>query len=157
MSEASIVFYGIQTDFFPIAYKLIEKMYDLHERVLFLCDNEDEVNFYSSKLWTTVQLSFIPSGNEHTISVEDAKFCYVWFSTEITFYNDPTCLLHNGLDISNISDISGFNRFQKIIDIFNLDDMDAARLRSKTYLESGFSNQRVWIQDNASWKQGSVG
>lgn len=152
MSETSIVFYGIQIDFFPIAYKIIEKMYALRERILFLCNNEDEVDFYSSKLWTSAQLSFIPSGNRHTILSEDAEFCYVWFSTEVTFLNSPTCLLHNGLDISNIPEL---NRFRKIIDIFNLDDIKLAKLRTDAYQANGFINQKFWIQDNSTWKQGS--
>ncbi len=152
MSSKSVVFYGIQTDFFPIAYKLVEKMYALCERVLFLCDNEEEVNFYNSKLWTTVQLSFIPSGNKRTILPEDALFCYVWFATEITFQNNPTCLLHNGLDIANLS---GLNRFQKIVDIFNLDAKDSAKSRAQAYRENGFTDQKFWFQDSGCWKQGS--
>ena len=151
MSGTSVVFYGIQTDFFAVAYKLIEKMYALGERVLFLCDSEDEVNFYNSKLWTTAQLSFIPSGNKQTILPEDAKFCYVWFATEITFLNNPTCLLHNGIDISNMS---GLNRFQKIVDIFNLDAMDDAKSRAQFYQGNGFTDQKFWLQDNGTWKQG---
>ena len=153
MSGASVVFYGIQTDFFPVAYKLIEKMYSLYERILFLCDNDEEVRFYNSKLWTTAQLSFIPSGNKRTILPEDAVFCYVWFATEITFINNPTCLLHNGIDIV---DISGLNRFQKIIDIFNIDAKESAKLRAQAYLKNGFTDQKFWFNDNGSWKQGSL-
>ena len=153
MSERSIVFYGIQTDFFPIAYKLIEKMYALGERVLFLCNNEDEVNFYNSKLWTSVQLSFIPSGNKRTILPEDAQFCYVWFATEITFLNTPTCLLHNGIDISNMSELE---RFQKIIDIFNLDAKSSAKSRAQVYLQNGFTDQKFWYHNAGTWTQGSL-
>ena len=150
MSENCVIFYGIETDFFSVAYKLIEKMYSMRERILFLCDNEDEVNFYNSKLWTSVQLSFIPSGNRSTISPGDAMFCYVWFSTEITFLNEPTCLLHNGLDISSIGAIE---KFQKIVDIFGLDRINSAKERAKIYRGNGFSNQKFWTQSNGSWKQ----
>ena len=153
MSGTSVVFYGIQTDFFPIAYKLVEKMYALGERILFLCDNEEEVSFYNSKLWTSVQLSFIPRGNKHTILPDDAKFCYVWFSTEITFLNNPTCLLHNGIDIGNMSELS---RFQKIVDIFNMGTKDDAESRVQAYLKNGFIDQKFWFHDNGIWKQGSL-
>ena len=152
MPEKSVTFYGIQEEFFPIAYKLVEKMYSLKERVLFLCDNEDEVNFYNSKLWTSVQLSFIPSGNSRTIPAENAKFCCIWFSTKITFLNDPSCLLHNGLDIADNSEIK---KFQKIIDIFNFETIDSAKLRAQIYQKNGFTAQKLWIQDSGSWKQES--
>ena len=152
MPEKNVIFYGIQEEFFSIAYRLVEKMYSLKEHILFLCDNEDEVNFYNSKLWTSVQLSFIPSGNSRTIPAEDAKFCYIWFSTKITFLNDPSCLLHNGLDIADAPEIK---KFQKIIDIFNLETIDKAKLRTQMYQKSGFTTQKLWIQDGASWKQES--
>ena len=150
MPDKSIIFYGIKSDFFPIAHKLVEKMYEMGERILFLCDNEDELTFYNSKLWTAARLSFIPSGNKKTIPAEDAKFCYVWFSTEISFQNDPTCLLHNGLDISNLQDLE---KFKKIVDIFNIDAIESAKNRARAYQEKGFSDQKLWIQTDASWKQ----
>ena len=150
MPDKSVIFYGIKTEFFPIAYKLVEKMYEIGERVLFLCDNEDEVNFYNSKLWTAARLSFIPSGNKKTIPTEDAKFCSVWFSTEISFQNDPTCLLHNGLDISHFQDLE---KFKKIVDIFSIEAIESAKNRSKIYQERGFSDQKFWIQSDGSWNQ----
>lgn len=150
MPEPSVVFYGIKSEFFPIAYKLVEKMYALGERILFLCDNDDEVNFFNSKLWTSTKLSFIPSGNKRTISAEDSKFCYVWFSTDVTFQNEPTCLLHNGLEIPKSTDLS---RFQKIIDIFNMDTIENAKSRATLYKDKGFLNQKFWIQSDGTWKQ----
>ena len=150
MSNASVIFYAIQSDFFSIAYKLIEKMYMQRERILFLCDNDDEMNFYNSKLWTSVQLSFIPSGNRTTISPEDAIFCFVWFATKITFLNNPTCILHNGLDISNNPEITNFS---KIVDVFSKDTMNSAKRRSQKYKDSGFTDQKLWVQDGISWKQ----
>ena len=153
MSDKSVIFYGIETDFFPVAYKLIEKMYAMREKLLFLCDNENEVSFYNSKLWTSVQLSFIPSGNKSTIPLDDAKFCYIWFSTEITFLNDPTCLLHNGIDVS---DIKSVEKFQKIIDVFNLNDINSAKVRATFYRGNGFFNQKFWTQSDGSWNQGDL-
>ncbi len=153
MPDKSVVFYGIKSEFFPIAFKLIEKMYGIGERVLFLCDNEEEVDFYNSKLWTSARLSFIPSGNRKTIPVEDAEFCHIWFSTEITFQNNPAILIHNGLDISNFQNIE---KFQKIIDIFNIEAIESAKTRSKTYSEKGYLNQKLWIQSDTSWTQGEL-
>lgn len=150
---SSVIFYGIKSEFFPIASKIVEKLYVSKERVLFLCDNEEEVNFYNAKLWTFSKLLFIPSGNKRTISNEDAKFCYVWFSTSISFDNDPTCLIHNGLDITSMSSIE---KFEKIIDIFNIDLLNAAKIRAVFYKEKGLINQKLWIQSETSWKQGEL-
>lgn len=153
MPGQSVVFYAILSEFFPVAYKLVEKMYSIGERVLFLCDNEEEVGFYNSKLWTTSKLSFIPSGNKSTITIDDAKFCYVWFSTEITFANEPTCLLHNGLDVCRFDRVE---RFRKIVDIFLIDSLESAKPRSAWYKAKGFEDQKLWIQTDSSWKQGSL-
>ena len=153
MSERSVVFYGIESEFLPIACKLIEKMYSVGERILFLCDNDEEVSFYNSKLWTFSRLAFIPSGNKQTIVADDVKFCHTWFSTDIVFHNDPSCLLHNGLDVANLNDIE---KFQKVIDIFNLESIDSAKTRSKFYKEKNFNNQKVWIQSENSWKPGEL-
>ena len=154
MSKKSVIFYGIHSDFFQVAYKIIEKMYatqtSVREPVLFLCDNEEEVSFYNSKLWSAVQLSFIPSGNKNTIPECDAIFCYVWFSTEITFINKPTCLIHNGMDISNFDLL---DKFQKIIDIFNIDLIEQAKQRFPIYQQNGFLDTKLWIQTDNSWKQ----
>lgn len=153
MSERSVIFYGIESEFLPVACKLIDKMYFVGERVLFLCDNIEEISFYNSKLWTFSRLAFIPSGNKQTLSIEDAKFCHTWFSTDIVFHNDPNCLLHNGLDVSNLN---GIEKFQKVIDIFNLESIDSTKERANLYKEKGFNNQKVWIQSENSWKPGEL-
>ena len=154
MSEKNVIFYGIHSEFFQVAYKIIEKMYatqtSVREQVLFLCDNEEEVNFYNSKLWSTVQLSFIPSGNKNTIPESDAIFCYVWFSTNMVFVNNPTCLIHNGIDMSNVGCL---DKFCKIIDIFNIELIDNAKQRFQIYQQNGFLDAKLWIQTDNSWKQ----
>lgn len=153
MSGKSVVFYGIETEFLQVALKLIEKMYESSEKCLFLCDNSEEVSFYDSKLWTYSKLNFIPHGNKNSLSIEDAKFCHTWLSTEIVFYNDPVCLLHNGLNISESQDIS---KFQKIIDIFNIDLKSDASIRSESYKKLGFSEIKFWTQKEGSWKSGDL-
>ncbi|MDR1391539.1 MAG: DNA polymerase III subunit chi [Holosporales bacterium] len=153
MPDKNVTFYSIDSEFLQVACKLIEKMYLSGERILFLCDNEEEISFYNSKLWTFSKLSFIPSGNEKSIFIEDAKFCYIWFSTNMAFYNEPTCLLHNGLEILNYKNLE---RFKKIVDIFRCDSISDAKARSIFYEESGFSVQRLWIQSQASWTAGNL-
>jgi DNA polymerase IIIc chi subunit len=124
-------------------------MYSIREPILFLCDNEEEVDFYNSRLWTFSRLSFIPSGNKKALPIEDAKFCHVWFSTEIVFYNNPYCLLHNGIDITKFGDISSFN---KVIDIFDLNLIDNAKARAAYYKNASFLEQKTWVQNDSSWK-----
>jgi len=151
MPDKNLVFYSIENDFISIACKLIEKMYSIKERVLFLCDNEDEISFYNSKLWTFSRLGFIPSGNKRSLPIEDASFCQTWFSTDIVFYNSPSCLLHNGLDISNLREIEKFN---KVIDIFPKDLIESAKNRFELYKNFGFNNYKLWIQSNNNWMSG---
>ena len=149
----SLVLYSLETDFLPIACKLVEKMYAMKENTLFLCDNEDEVTLYNAKLWTFSKLSFIPSGNKRSLPMEDAVFCHTWFSTELVFYNSPQCLLHNGLDISNLQ---GLEKFNKIVDIFNKTLIQSAKKRFVQYKELGFSNYKLWIQNKNTWEQGEL-
>ncbi|MBR1480004.1 MAG: DNA polymerase III subunit chi [Alphaproteobacteria bacterium] len=154
MSERSVTFYGIKSEFFPVAFKLVEKMYAIGEHVLFLCDNDDEVSLYSSKLWTFSRLSFIPSGNAHTLPVDDAKFCHTWFSTDIVFHNEPVCLLHNGLNIFDVR--PPLERLRKVIDVFNLEFSPAAKIRAAAYQGEGFLEQKVWLQSDNGWTQGEL-
>ena len=153
MPNKNLIFYSIETDFISIACKLIEKMYSIRENVLFLCDNEDEISFYNSKLWTFSRLGFIPSGNKKSLPIEDANFCQTWFSTDIVFYNSPVCLLHNGLDISNQNEIG---KFEKIIDIFSKDLIELAKDRFNFYKSLGFSNYKLWKQCNNNWVAGEI-
>jgi DNA polymerase IIIc chi subunit len=119
--------------------------------MLFLCDNDDEVTLYNSRLWTYSKLAFIPSGNKTTISISDAEFCCVWFSTTVEFCNTPTCLLHNGIDVTKFNEIE---KFQKIIDVFNVDLTEDAKVRSEFYKRNEFQSQKLWIQTGQSWKNG---
>ena len=139
MSGKNLIFYSIET------------MYAIHENVLFLCDNEDEVSFYNSKLWTYSRLGFIPSGNKNSLPIEDAEFCHTWFSTDIAFANSPTCLLHNGLEVSGLP---GVEKFNKVIDIFPKDLIEAAKDRFEKYKALEFSNYKLWKQNGVSWNAG---
>ncbi|MDR3224496.1 MAG: DNA polymerase III subunit chi [Holosporales bacterium] len=148
MQEKSVVFYCAKSDFFSTACRLIEKMYAMNERVLVLCSNDEEVDFYNSKLWTFSRLSFIPSGNRKSLPIEDAEFCHTWFSTDIDFYNKPINLLHNGLTISNIEKLKLFNC---ILDVFAANEIDQAKSRSRNYKDIGFDQQKFWVQTDSSW------
>ncbi|MDR1609701.1 MAG: DNA polymerase III subunit chi [Holosporales bacterium] len=149
----STVFYGITSEFWQIACKVTEKMYDTGERMLFLCDNDDSVSFCSSKLWTFSKLAFIPSGSKRTVLTDDAKFCNVWVSTRVEFCNAPTCLLHNGLGVSRLADI---DKFDKVIDIFDIELIEAAKVRASFYSAASFENSKIWLQEGGSWKPGSL-
>ncbi|MDR2459020.1 MAG: DNA polymerase III subunit chi [Holosporales bacterium] len=150
---SSAVFYGITSEFWQVACKVTEKMYDLGERTLFLCDDDSDVIFCHSKLWTFSKLAFIPSGSKSTVLVDDAKFCSVWFSTKVEFCNAPTCLLHNGLDVSRLD---GIDKFDKVVDIFDIGLIEAARTRAGFYAESSFENSKMWLQEDGSWRSGSL-
>ncbi len=145
-----VIFYETQSEFIGIAIKLIEKFYKTNEKVLFLCDSEDEVAFYNSKLWTFSKLQFIPSGNKNTTSRENAINCHTWFSTEIEFPNEPSVLMHNSLDLSNSH---GIDRFDKIIDVVPEGKKNRIHAASVFYRGLGFTEQKLWVQDGASWKQ----
>lgn len=151
MSDKNLIFYCIESEFISIACKLIEKLYAIKENVLFLCDNEEEISFYNSKLWTYSRLGFIPSGNKKNLLIEDAKFCHTWFSTDIVFYNNPKCLLHNGIDLSSFPQT---NSFSKIIDIFPPNLLEHAKNRIKLYKEFGFEDYKYWVQNENNWKLG---
>ena len=148
MQSKSVIFYGITSDFLNVALKLIEKLYENKEKTLFLCDNEEEVKFIDSKLWTYSKLSFIPHGSNYTIAKDRAKFCHTWVSMDIDLINDPVCLIHNGLQILD----EKINSFSKIIDIFNIDLINGAQERSKFYKDCGFMDQKFWKQVGTSWK-----
>jgi DNA polymerase IIIc chi subunit len=142
------MFYGFETDFFSVAIRLIEKLYSSNERVLVICETEDEVSFLNSKLWTYSQLSFIPHGCKHSLTLEEAKFCHTWISTELTFINTPISLINNGLNIKD----NNISRFNKVIDIFNKELIDAVKSRVQYYISAGFINIKFWIQSNGTWE-----
>ena len=153
MSGKSVVFYAIEEDFFTVAFKLLERLYSVNERVLFLCDSEEEVLFFNSKIWTCSRLSFIPHGDKSSMTLDEANYCHTWISTDIVFYNNPVCLLHNGLDLSKKNDIK---KFQKIIDIFNIKELDSAKRRLNFYNDESFSDHKLWIQSGGTWKAGNI-
>lgn len=149
MSSKSIVFYAISSSFQDVSFKLVEKILSLGEKVLFLCGSEEEVRFLDSKLWTFSKLSFIPHGSKFSATRETVPFCKVWFSTELDLTINPKNLIHNGIDVSSDASI---NFFQKIIDIFDKDKRSLAKSRSQNYRNVGFSDQKLWIQEENSWK-----
>ena len=152
MPPKSVVFYAISSSFLDVSFKLIEKIYSLGEKALVLCDNEDEVRFFDSKLWTFSKLSFIPHGSRFSATQETLPFCKVWFSDKIDCLNEPENLIHNGLDISSETSL---NRFQKIIDVFDKSQMAQAKDRFENYRKIGFADQKLWIQGEKVWEPGS--
>lgn len=148
-SIKTVVFYGISSEFFSVALKLTEKLYENKENSLFLCKNKDEVQLYDSKLWTYSKLSFVPHGSQHSINEGMEKFCHTWFSTEVEFVNAPVCLIHNGLDVKNDT----IKSFEKIVDIFDTNLLADAKSRAAFYKDLGFSEQKCWEQIGSTWEQ----
>ncbi len=148
-----LIIYRSESNFIDVAVKVIEKLYNDNENVLFLCLTEEEVKAYNQKLWTYSQLSFIPSGNIYDMHIEDAVYCHTWFSTNIVFDNHPVVLLHNGINIDIYPDIDKFN---KIIDIaIKSKNQDISDIIKK-YKTAGFNDQKVWIQRGKTWEQGEA-
>ncbi len=147
----SVVFYAISSDFSQIVLKLCEKFYESKENTLLLTSSDDETRFFDAKIWTYSRLGFIPHGSKFSIPDDKIDFCRIWISDEIEFKNSPSSLIHNGVDIKN-KDL--LKNFDKIIDIFNISDMDSSRIRSEDYRCLGFDQQKIWIQDKTSWKPG---
>ena len=142
MQERSVVFYAIESDFLSIAVKSVEKLYAANKKGLILCDTDEEVRRFDSTLWTFSKTSFIPHGSRYSMKIEDAIFCHTWISTKIDLYNDPICLIHNGLDIL----AQDLQKFSVIIDIFDKDLLPNSKKRSEFYKESQFLHQKLWIQ-----------
>jgi DNA polymerase IIIc chi subunit len=117
------------------------------ENALMLFDNDDDLKNADMKLWTYSTPSFLPHGSKFSIAVENASYCKVWLSTSIEFINNPTCLIHNGL--SNINDT--IRHFEKIIDIFDIQQMSFAKDRLFYYRSIGFSDAKLWIRKNNEW------
>jgi DNA polymerase IIIc chi subunit len=138
----------ISGDFLSIAIKICEKLYAFGENALLLFDNDNDLKEADSKLWTYSKLSFLPHGSRFSISIDDASYCNVWLSTSVEFLNNPKCLIHNGL--SNMSSIT--RNFEKIIDIFDVDQENLAKERSSLYKTFGFDREKIWKFDNNEWK-----
>jgi DNA polymerase IIIc chi subunit len=123
-------------------------MYEAGERVLFLCDNDEEVQFFDSRLWNYSRLSFIAHGSKFSLPSEKAEYCQIWISSNIEFINNPQTLIHNGYDLEN----EKLKYFDKIIDVFDKTKIESARKRAELYGVAGFSEQALWIQEDVSWK-----
>ncbi|MDR3030783.1 MAG: DNA polymerase III subunit chi [Holosporales bacterium] len=153
MPNKSVIFYSISSEFSIFALKLIEKTYDTGENILFLCDNDDEVQFFDSRLWIYSRLSFIPHGSKFSLSNSDATFCQTWVSSEIEFVNAPQSLLHNGFDSLEYEKI---RNFEKVIDVFDKKTIESAKKRAELYKDIGFASQKLWEQNGALWTAGSL-
>ncbi|MDR1034708.1 MAG: DNA polymerase III subunit chi [Holosporales bacterium] len=152
MQERRVIFYAIESDFLSIATKFIEKMYTVDERVLLLCSTDDEVRQSDLALWTFSRISFIPHGSQYSTRIEDAEFCHTWISTLVDFYNDPVCLVHNGLNVLQDRSVIKFN---SIIDIFDKGLLPTARKRAEAYRELQFLQQKLWLQKSeGGWDSG---
>lgn len=150
--EKKVAFYSAESDFLSVSIKLIEKFFQMSQNVLVLCSNPDEASLFDAKLWTYSQLSFIPHGSKCSIPPEEIRFCKVWISVDVTFVNNPTCLIHNGRRIDN-SDIS---RFDVIVDIFDKKLINEAPTRNNIYKNFGFNDIKLWEQKDGSWVQGKI-
>lgn len=124
--------------------KIIEKSYETNKRCLLLCNNEEEVDLFDSKLWTYSKLSFIPHGSKNSVSINNAIYCNTWISDELVYVNNPDYLINLGCIANNIQ-----HNFTKIIDITcNLEDsLDII----KSKYNVSFNKCTMWIQSNNKW------
>ena len=141
-----VIFYCINGDWADFVAKICEQLYSSNERVLVLCDSDEEVAFLDTKLWTFSKLSFIPHGSKNSISINDGKFCSIWLSCEIDMYNEPTCLMHNNLIIKK----EKLANFTTIIDVVN--HIDIAKSKKQFYKECGIDNIKCWERSENTWK-----
>lgn len=153
MSERTVTFYLSETDFLSIGIKLCEKLYESGEKVLYLTSSSEETKFTDSKLWTFSKLSFIPHGSKYSVLTENIPFCKIWISENIETVNDPSCIIHSGIDLQNICLLKSF---QKIIDISSINDKKSIPERSNAYKKIGFDNQKLWIQCKGAWQSGEI-
>ena len=124
--------------------KIIEKAYEQNKRCLLLCNSEEEVELFDSKLWTYSKLSFIPHGSKYLISNDDAIHCNTWISDDLTYINNPNYLINLGCILHNIQ----YN-LEKVIDItYNKED-SLDEIKSKYNIN--FNKCTVWIQSNNKW------
>lgn len=151
MSGKQIIFYEVSEDILYVLTKLSEKLYESGEKTLILFDNETKLKEFDMKLWTYSKLSFIPHGSRHSISLDKAEMCAIWLSMEIEFVNKPTVLMHEG--INDITDTMQY--FEKIIDIFS-SKRTFLKDKFEKYKKMGFVDQKIWIQDGRSWKEGAI-
>jgi hypothetical protein len=84
--------------------------------------------------------------------ITDAMYARIWISAEIEFINKPTCLLvYNG----KASLPNSIQSFDKIIDIFDKNQIGLARNRAICYKTLEFDNQVVWFHNktNNGWSK----
>lgn len=144
IENIELIIYKVQNDYTNIVCKIIEKAYEQNKKCLLLCNNEEEVELFDSKLWTYSKLSFIPHGSKYTISNNDAIYCNTWISDDLTYINNPNYLINLGGILHNIQ----YN-LEKIIDITCNNDDNLDEIKSKYNVN--FSKCTVWTQSNNKW------
>ena len=145
-----VVFYCINSEWSSFVLKLCEQLYNDNERVLLLCDDDEEISFLDEKLWTFSKLSFIPHGSKLSIPVDDGKHCAIWLSSTLVYYNSPTCLIHNGKTIPS-EDLANF---ATIIDIFYENKFSEAVTRKTQYNQC--QNIKCWKNTNNGWESVNI-
>ena len=154
-SNSELVIYRLQGEYSNIVCKIIEKSYDLNKRCLLLCNDEEEVKLFDSKLWTYSKLSFIPHGSKYSLSTEEAMYCNTWISEELVYINNPDYLINLGCAINNniVSRCLCIDyNFTKIIEI-NCNENDSIDTIKSKY-NVNFNNCTLWIQSNNKWIKG---
>ena len=93
-----LVVYKLRDDYYNIVCKIIEKSYAINKKCLLLCNSEEEVDLFDSKLWTYSKLSFIPHGSKYSMSTDSAIHCNTWISDNLVYVNNPNYLINLGLN-----------------------------------------------------------
>ena len=128
-----------------VVCKIIEKLYKSKQNCLLLLKNQEQVELFNTKLWTFSKLSFIPHGSAQSINLDNASYCHTWISNKVEFVNNPECLVTCNVETSE------FNKFKKVIDVF--DNLDASRQRLLNYNTKDYT---LWIQSNGNWQEGRL-
>lgn len=144
--------------------KLLEKVIEKGNRVLFLCNDEEELDYFDKALWTYEQLSFLMHGSKKTQSI---KSIIKEIPIYLSFDMDDIALNPNGANILLIaSDKLALDDYHKLPgEIYEKYDKVIFFLRNGASLNDKLaSNDNVndknlsiiyWQRDNEGrWRRG---
>ncbi|QIK38212.1 DNA polymerase III subunit chi [Caldichromatium japonicum] len=123
---------GSRGDRFLMACQIVERLYEAGKRILILCPDRDEARHLDRLLWTFKQESFIPHG---LVGAVDASLTPIMISLDGLPSEGYPSLLNLGRDLP-----SGWERFEQIIDLVDLDPevREAGRARYRAYRQGGY-------------------
>jgi len=148
----AINFYHLTSStLFEALPKLLEKVVDNNLRALVLTDTEERAEEISKTLWIYRPQSFLPHGTKRDGRPLEQP---IWISTTPLNENNATVLVLTA-DVE-VPDVSPYGRCLEIFDGNNLESVQQARHRWKTYKNQGHT-LAYWQQDlNGKWHQAGI-